>query len=75
MKAVLLENHPLLRAGLAQMLAHPALGLDVSAPECQDWSQEAPQLADLLVIGVDEAFGTLATQERCGAIKVAFDFR
>ena len=59
MKAVLLENHPLLRAGLAHMPAHPALGLDVGAPECQDWSQEAPQLADLLVIGVDEAFGTL----------------
>ncbi|MDC6213144.1 response regulator transcription factor [Ralstonia solanacearum] len=52
MKAVLLENHPLLRAGLAQVLAHPALGLEVSAPE---WPHESPPPADLLVVGVHDA--------------------
>ncbi len=52
MKAVLLENHPLLRAGLAQVLAHPTLGLEVSAPE----RPHAPlDPADLLVVGVDDA--------------------
>ncbi len=51
MKAVLLENHPLLRAGLAQVLAHPALGLEVSAHE---WPHESPPPADLLVVGVHD---------------------
>ncbi|WP_197386710.1 LuxR C-terminal-related transcriptional regulator [Ralstonia pseudosolanacearum] len=52
MKAVLLENHPLLRAGLAQVLAHPTLGLEVSAPE----QPHAPlDPTDLLVVGVHDA--------------------
>ena len=58
MKAVLLENHPLLRAGLAQLLAHPTLGLEVVAPALP--ASEPGELhalderADLLVIGLDE---------------------
>ncbi|AMP39413.1 response regulator transcription factor [Ralstonia solanacearum] len=53
MKAVLLENHPLLRAGLAQVLAHPTLGLEeVSAPE---WPHAPLDPADLLVVGIDDA--------------------
>ncbi|MCO5400428.1 LuxR C-terminal-related transcriptional regulator [Ralstonia soli] len=59
MKAVLLENHPLLRAGLAQLLAHPTLGLEVVAPVLP--ADEPGELhvcderADLLVVGLDEA--------------------
>lgn len=59
MKAVLLENHPLLRAGLAQLLAHPTLGLEVVAPALpageQGELQPVDELAGLLVIGLDEA--------------------
>lgn len=58
MKAVLLENHPLLRAGLAQLLAHPTLGLEVVAPKLH--AGESGELhaadvrADLLAIGLEE---------------------
>lgn len=59
MKAVLLENHPLLRAGLAQLLAHPTLGLEVVAPALPvgvpGELQASNERADLLVIGLDEA--------------------
>ncbi|MBU9577003.1 response regulator transcription factor [Ralstonia mannitolilytica] len=59
MKAVLLENHPLLRAGLAQLLAHPALGLEVVAPALPARTlgelQPVDVQADLLVIGLEEA--------------------
>lgn len=58
MKAVLLENHPLLRAGLSALLAHPTLGLEVVAPalppgEPGEW-QPADVRTDLLVIGLEE---------------------
>jgi DNA-binding NarL/FixJ family response regulator len=59
MKAVLLENHPLLRAGLAQLLAHPTLGLEVVAPAMPVGEpgelHASDEQADLLVIGLDEA--------------------
>ncbi|WP_426399242.1 LuxR C-terminal-related transcriptional regulator [Ralstonia sp. R-29] len=59
MKAVLLENHPLLRAGLSALLAHPSLGLDVTAPALPAGEpgelQPADVRADLLVVGLDEA--------------------
>lgn len=59
MKAVLLENHPLLRAGLAQLLAHPTLGLEVVAPALPAGApgelQPVDVRADLLVIGLEEA--------------------
>ncbi|WP_296228667.1 LuxR C-terminal-related transcriptional regulator [Ralstonia sp. UBA689] len=59
MKAVLLENHPLLRAGLAQLLAHPTLGLEVVAPAPSAGEpgelQPVDELAGLLVIGLGEA--------------------
>ena len=61
MKAVLLENHPLLRAGLAQLLAHPTLGLEVVAPALPAGLpgelHACDERADLLVIGLDEADG------------------
>ncbi|CAJ0809850.1 response regulator transcription factor [Ralstonia flaminis] len=59
MKAVLLENHPLLRAGLAQLLAHPPLGLEVLAPALPVGEPRVVHAvdmnADLLVVGLDEA--------------------
>jgi len=59
MKAVLLENHPLLRAGLAQLLAHPTLGLEVTAPALPAGEsgelQPVDVSADVLVVGLDEA--------------------
>jgi two-component system nitrate/nitrite response regulator NarL len=58
MKAVLLENHPLLRAGLAQLLAHPTLDLEVIAPGLPAGEpgelQPVDAHADLLVVGLDE---------------------
>lgn len=58
MKAVLLENHPLLRAGLAQLLAHPTLDLEVLAPALPSGEpgelQPVDVHADLLVVGLDE---------------------
>lgn len=69
MKAVLLENHPLLRAGLAQLLAHPTLGLEVIAPALPAGEpgelHVVDERADLLVIGLDEADAPVdATQLR-----------
>lgn len=62
MKAVLLENHPLLRAGLAQLLAHPTLGLEVVAPALPAGLpgelHACDERTDLLVIGLDEADGS-----------------
>ncbi|KHK57909.1 LuxR family transcriptional regulator [Ralstonia sp. A12] len=72
MKAVLLENHPLLRAGLAQLLAHPTLGLEVVAPvppvgEPGDvHAVDTP--ADLLVIGLDETDAPVDTAQLREAI-------
>ncbi|MGM3277734.1 LuxR C-terminal-related transcriptional regulator [Ralstonia sp. 24A2] len=72
MKAVLLENHPLLRAGLAQLLAHPTLGLEVVAPVLPVGEpgdvHAVEQQADLLVIGLDEADAPVDTAQLREAI-------
>ena len=56
MKAVLLENHPLLRAGLGALLKHPTLGLEVVAPVLPVGEpgdvHAVDTRADLLVIGL-----------------------
>ncbi|CAJ0859508.1 hypothetical protein R20233_00692 [Ralstonia sp. LMG 32965] len=77
MKAVLLENHPLLRAGLAQLLAHPTLGLEVVAPALPAGVPgELPacdERADLLVIGLDEADGVFDPGQFAAQLRGAID--
>ncbi|ANJ75592.1 response regulator transcription factor [Ralstonia insidiosa] len=72
MKAVLLENHPLLRAGLGALLKHPTLGLEVVAPVLPVGEpgdvHAVDTRADLLVIGLDEADGPVDTAQLREAI-------
>lgn len=77
MKAVLLENHPLLRAGLAQLLAHPTLGLEVIAPALPAGVpgelHACDERADLLVIGLDEADGPTDAGQLAAQLREAID--
>lgn len=77
MKAVLLENHPLLRAGLAQLLAHPTLGLEVVAPALPSGIpgelHACDERADLLVIGLDEPDGPIDAGQLAAQLREAID--
>ncbi|EFP67570.1 MAG: response regulator transcription factor [Ralstonia sp.] len=77
MKAVLLENHPLLRAGLAQLLAHPTLGLEVIAPALPAGVpgelHACNERADLLVIGLDEPDGPTDAGQLAAQLREAID--